>query len=66
MCEIGLSIWWHLANTRENIKDQCQAEGGCIWYERGKDGKNVVCKLCKREPDSVEHFYILVRCSKIM
>ncbi len=37
---------------RENIKDQCQAvieiiKGGCVWYERGKDGKNVVCKLCK-------------------
>ncbi len=54
-------LWWHLANMREHIKDQCQAvieiiTGGCIWYERGKDGKNVVCKLCKREPESVEHF----------
>ncbi len=45
----------------ENVKDECQAvieiiTGGCVWYERGKDGKKVVCKLCKREPDSVEHF----------
>ncbi len=58
VCEIGLSILWHLANMRENIKDQCQAvieiiRGGCVWYERGKDGKKLVCKLCKREPDSV-------------
>ncbi len=22
---IVLSIWWHLANMRENVKDQCQA-----------------------------------------
>ncbi len=29
---------------------------GCVWYDRGKDGKNVVCKFCKRDPDSVEHF----------
>ncbi len=46
---------------RENVKDQCQAvieiiTGGCVRYERGKDGQNVVCKLCKREPDSVENF----------
>ncbi len=27
-----------------------------VVFERGKDGKNVLCKLCKREPDSVEHF----------
>ncbi len=56
-----LSIWWHLTNMREHIKDQCQVvieiiTGGCVWYEREKDGKNVVCKLCKRELDSVEHF----------
>ncbi len=25
VCEIGLSIWWHLANIRENIKDHCHA-----------------------------------------
>ncbi len=69
--EIGSSIWWHLANMRANIKDQCQAvieiiTGDCVWYERGKDGKIVVYKLCRREPDSVQHFYILVPCSKIM
>ncbi len=45
----------------ENVKDQCQTDieiitGGCVWCERGKDGTKVVCKLCKREPDSVEHF----------
>ncbi len=61
MCEIGLSIWLHLANLREYVKDQCQAiieiiTGGCVWYERGTDGKSVACKLCKRQPDSVEHF----------
>ncbi len=44
---------------RENVKDQCQAvieiiTGGCVWYERGKDGKRIVCNLCKREPDSFE------------
>ncbi len=71
MCEIGLSIWCHLANMRENVKDQCQAgigkiTGGWVWYERGKDGKKVMCKLCKREPESVEHFYIRVPCSKMM
>ncbi len=65
MCEIGLSIWWHLANMRENIKNLFQAvieiiTGGCVWYERGKDGKHVVCKLCKRERDSVEHFFIFL------
>ncbi len=52
---------YNMWNISENIKDQCQAvieiiTCGCVWYERGKDGKNVVCKLCKREPDSVEHF----------
>ncbi len=71
MCEIGLSIWWHLANIRENVKDQCQAvieiiTGGCVWYERGKDGKKGVCNLCKREPDSVEIFLYCVPCSKMM
>ncbi len=54
---------------RENVKDQCQTvieiiTGGCVWYEKGKDGKKVVYKLCKREPDSVEHF--LVPYSKMM
>ncbi len=51
----------------KNVKDQCQAvieiiAGGCVWYERGKDGTKVVCKLCKREPDSVECF--LYSCTK--
>ncbi len=45
---------------RANVKDQCQAvieiiTSGCVWYERGKDGKTVVCKSIEREPGSVEH-----------
>ncbi len=51
----------HMSVMRQNVKDQCQTvieiiTGGCVWYESGKDGKNAVCKLCKREPDSVELF----------
>ncbi len=29
----------------------------CVWCEREKGAKQVVCKLCKREPDSVKHLY---------
>ncbi len=51
---------------RENVKAHCQAvieiiTVGCVWYERGKDGNNVVCKLCKRESDTVEH--VLYSCT---
>ncbi len=44
---------------RENVKDQTVIEiitGGCVGYERVKDGKNVMCKLCKIENNNVEHF----------
>ncbi len=52
----GIWLTWE-----KTSKDQCLAvieiiTGGCVWYERETDGKKVMCKLCKREPDSVEHF----------
>ncbi len=42
VCEIGLSIWWHLANMRENVKCPEAIEiitGGCV-----NDMSNYVCK----------------------
>ncbi len=46
-------VEWRLLHHNNHIEI---ITGGCVWYERGMDGKEVVCNLCKREPDSVEQF----------
>lgn len=62
---ISLSLWWHLGESRPDMRDACQSviiviTGGCVWWS-GKKGNE--CKLCMNEKDSIEHF--LCYCDKL-
>ena len=62
--EIGVCLWWRLADKVPSIVDCCQSvtsviSSGCVWWSEKDegDGGHNICVICDTgETDNVEHF----------